>query len=337
MLPRAALGLAALTAATSCVAPQGYMVAADDASVPPPHAPRHRTPGAAPVLPAGPSLALLAAAPAGAPAVAARNAVSPITAPPFAAAARPEDAERALGCLTAAVYYEARSQSIEGQEAVAQVVLNRVRNPAFPASVCGTVHEGSSRETGCQFTFTCDGSTAARIDHAAWDRARRVAAAALGGFVYAPVGSATYYHTTAVHPWWAPRLAEVAQIGAHIFYRLPGQLGGMLAFGQRYGGSEPAAKPGALFHEKPVVQALEAVAGVIIQRGAAPATDNAAADAVADGDPAGAARPAVTFSSGVRIHRGDTDALPDAPQPTEEAGVHVHVLQGPRGSAAAAT
>src|SRR3546814_14176438 len=75
-----------------------------------------------------------------------------------------------------------------GQQAVAQVVLNRVRNPAFPNSVCGTVYEGSSRSTGCQFTFTCDGSLTARREPAAWERARQVAQMALAGFVYAPVG-----------------------------------------------------------------------------------------------------------------------------------------------------
>ena len=77
---------------------------------------------------------------------------------PFAASPDPEMFERSLQCLTEAVYYEARSESEEGQRAVAQVVLNRVRHPAYPNSVCGVVYQGSERVTGCQFSFTCDGA-----------------------------------------------------------------------------------------------------------------------------------------------------------------------------------
>jgi spore germination cell wall hydrolase CwlJ-like protein len=154
---------------------------------------------------------------------------------PFVSGAQGDDASRALDCLTAAVYYEARSEPTDGQRAVAQVVLNRVRNPAFPASVCGVVYQGSTRSTGCQFTFTCDGSLLFRREPGAWERARNVAEAALAGEVYAPVGAATYYHTTAVSPWWARSYARVATIGAHIFY----SLGNALAFRQQYAGVEP--------------------------------------------------------------------------------------------------
>jgi hypothetical protein len=218
------------------------------------------------VLPAGPPPGLLAQ-----PQIsdaAALDAEQPTAiAPPFHAATDADDMQRATKCLTAAVYYEARSQSLAGQEAVAQVVLNRVRNPAFPHSVCGTVYEGSSRDTGCQFTFTCDGSLSQRIEPAAWDRARKVATAALNGFVFTPVGNATYYHTTAVNPWWAPRLAKVAQIGAHIFYRMPGRWGGSLAFNQSYSGSEPAVSAGTEFREKPITQIVSAIeAGVRVHR-----------------------------------------------------------------------
>ena len=101
---------------------------------------------------------------------------------------------RALECLTSAIYYEAGNESADGQRAVAQVVLNRLRHPAFPASVCEVVYQGSTRETGCQFTFTCDGSLARRPSADAWSRARKVAEAALGGAVYAPAGWATHYH-----------------------------------------------------------------------------------------------------------------------------------------------
>src|SRR4051812_46235705 len=98
------------------------------------------------------------------------------------------DARTALDCLTAAVYYEARSESEDGERAVAQVVLNRVRHPAFPKSVCGVVYQGSNRATGCQFSFTCDGSLARGREPGPWDRARRIASQALAGSVYEPVG-----------------------------------------------------------------------------------------------------------------------------------------------------
>ena len=148
---------------------------------------------------------------------------------------------RAQQCLTAAIYYEARSESDDGQRAVAQVVLNRVRHPAFPASVCGVVYQGSYRRTGCQFTFTCDGSLRRRPIAHIWDRARRIAEAALAGEVYAPVGNATHYHTTAILPYWASSLTRSAVVGAHIFYRWKGGAGERSAFRQDYAGNEPGA------------------------------------------------------------------------------------------------
>ena len=108
-------------------------------------------------------------------------AAAPFVAPPFLTSSSVDDASRAAECLTAAVYYEARSQSEDGQRAVAQVVLNRVRDRAFPNSVCGVVYQGAERRTGCQFSFTCDGSMNRPRELGAWDRARAVAAAALGG------------------------------------------------------------------------------------------------------------------------------------------------------------
>jgi len=163
-------------------------------------------------------------------------------APPFSlnkadAAAR----DRALECLASAIYYEAGSQDADGERAVAQVVLNRVRHPAFPASVCGVVYEGSTRPTGCQFTFTCDGSLMRQPDRAGWDRARTIAAAALNGFVYAPVGTATHYHADYVVPYWAETLSKNAVVGAHIFYRWAGGWGRPTAFTQAYSRSEPNA------------------------------------------------------------------------------------------------
>ncbi|CAN5526142.1 hypothetical protein BH10PSE3_BH10PSE3_41230 [soil metagenome] len=99
-----------------------------------------------------------------------------------------EHAGRALDCMTAAAYYEAAFEDPAGQAAVAQVVINRVRHPAFPKSVCAVVMQGSERKTGCQFTFTCDGALARAPNPTVWLRARAVAAAALNGKVEKSVG-----------------------------------------------------------------------------------------------------------------------------------------------------
>jgi len=147
----------------------------------------------------------------------------------------------ALECLTAAVYYEAASESAQGQRAVAQVVLNRVRHPAFPPRICEVVHQGSERPTGCQFTFTCDGSLRRQPSRAGWQRARRIAENALAGTVEPSVGMATHYHANWVAPYWAPELDKIAAIGAHIFYRWKGYWGFRQAFSQRYSGEAATA------------------------------------------------------------------------------------------------
>ncbi len=146
---------------------------------------------------------------------------------------------RAQECLAQAVWYEAASESEAGQRAVAQVVLNRVAHPGWPSSVCGVVYQGSERRTGCQFTFTCDGSLARRAGGASWTRAQRVAADALSGSVYEPIGHATHYHTLWVNPYWASSLDHVGTIGAHRFYRNRGAAGEKGAFTNRYSGFEP--------------------------------------------------------------------------------------------------
>jgi spore germination cell wall hydrolase CwlJ-like protein len=173
----------------------------------------------------------------------ARDALGGPAARPFRAGGSALDRARAEQCLTMAVYYEAATEPDDGQRAVAQVVLNRVAHPSYPNTVCGVVFQGSERSTGCQFTFTCDGSLARRPMAYWWDRARRVADAALAGFVYGPVGLATNYHATYVHPTWADSLLRVATIGTHRFYRLPGAAGTNAAFRTAYLGSEPAALP----------------------------------------------------------------------------------------------
>jgi len=154
----------------------------------------------------------------------------------------PMDRRRALLCLTQAIYYEAGFEPVQGRRAVAQVVLNRMRHPAFPKSICGVVYQGS-REPVCQFSFVCDGSLYRRPALGAWKQAEAIAAAALDGFVEKSVGAATHYHADYVAPYWAPRLAKIAKLGAHIFYRWPGSWGSAGAFTGRYIGepSDPLA------------------------------------------------------------------------------------------------
>jgi Cell Wall Hydrolase len=132
------------------------------------------------------------------------------------------DYDRAVTCLTEAISYEAGNESGAGQEGVAQVILNRVRHPAFPSTVCGVIYQGSERKTGCQFTFTCDGSLRRSRSITSLARARVVAERVLAGEASALVGGATHYHADYVSPYWAPSLVKVAHIGAHIFYRMPG-------------------------------------------------------------------------------------------------------------------
>jgi len=154
---------------------------------------------------------------------------------PFAIGSGDLDHRRALLCLTQAVYYEAGFEPLAGRRAVAQVVLNRMRHPAFPKSVCGVVYQGS-RSPVCQFSFVCDGSLHRAPAAGAWREAKAVAEAALAGFVESSVGSATHYHANYVAPRWAPMLAKITQLGAHIFYRWPGAWGQRAAFSGRYAG-----------------------------------------------------------------------------------------------------
>lgn len=153
------------------------------------------------------------------------------------------DRNRALACLTQAIYYEAASEPDDGQRAVAQVVLNRVAHPAFPKTVCGVVYQGSERGTGCQFTFTCDGSLARAPQPLFWRRAESVARAALAGYVYTPIGLSTHYHTIAVHPAWDRAMNLVRTIGAHQFFTLTGLAGAPQTFRAAYAGGEPVAAP----------------------------------------------------------------------------------------------
>ena len=154
----------------------------------------------------------------------------------------PADRGRALQCLTAAIYYEAASEPDAGQQAVAQIVLNRVRHPAFPPTVCGVVYQGSER-AGCQFSFACDGAMARASSRDGWARAARVAAIALAGRVFAPVGLATHYHTDAVTPSWNRALVMTDVVGTHFFHRSKGYWRTAATFSRRYRGGEPVPGP----------------------------------------------------------------------------------------------
>jgi spore germination cell wall hydrolase CwlJ-like protein len=194
------------------------------------------------------------------------NAAQPMTrlpviaSKPFVLEGPPSERERAVHCLTAAIHYEAASESQAGMEAVAQVVLNRVRHRDYPKSVCGVVFQGSERRTGCQFTFTCDGSLMRPASAAAWTRARAVAEQALNGAVMPAVGAALNYHAVYVRPRWSPALDKVARIGAHIFYRRPGQIDPDRSLTAAYRGGETlivkaaAVRPAAGADRAPLAQ-----------------------------------------------------------------------------------
>ena len=136
-------------------------------------------------------------------------------------------------CLAEAVFYEARSENIYGRLAVAEVVLNRVAHRAYPNTICEVVYQGSERVTGCQFTFTCDGSMARAPYGRGWIEAQKIAEHALMGFARPVTRRATHYHTIAVDPHWNDSLVRTRKIGTHIFYRFPNRTERRMLLGDR--------------------------------------------------------------------------------------------------------
>lgn len=129
--------------------------------------------------------------------------------------------DRQRRCLAIGIYYEARGETLKGQLAVAEVILNRVKSDLYPGNVCDVVYQGAKLTTGCQFSFTCDGMSEKPHDRRAWRQARSVAEQALLGRVrYNVVGKALFYHADYVRPRWASSMVEVTKVGRHIFYRL---------------------------------------------------------------------------------------------------------------------
>jgi hypothetical protein len=192
--------------------------------------------------------------------------------------------------MAAGILYEAGDDTL-GERAVAQVVLNRLRHPAFPKTVCGVVFEGQDRSTGCQFSFSCDGAiTRWHPTEDAWRRAREVAAASLSGAVFKQVGYATHYHTDWVVPYWQSSLDKITAVNTHLFFRWSGWWGTPPAFGRHPETVEPviaqlaelsdAHKTGAALAE-----ADAALAEASIAMGFGPVTETTPAPAVpVDGD-----------------------------------------------------
>jgi hypothetical protein len=127
-------------------------------------------------------------------------------------------------CMSEAIYYEARGEAYEGQVAVGEVIMNRVRSKHYPGSVCGVVYQGSHRATGCQFTFTCDGSLNRRPRGRGWERAQHVATLVMQGYTRPVTQRATHYHTREINPIWSSGLVQTANIGSHVFYRFPNRV-----------------------------------------------------------------------------------------------------------------
>ena len=229
------------------------------------------------------------------------NAHAPAIGSPDPDAARvaeaPPSRARELECLTQAVYFEARGESARGQAAVATVIMNRVKNPNFPKTVCGVVYQGASHRNGCQFSFACDGLAERVVENGAWDRARQVAARALSGVVLREVGKATHFHTTGVSPDWGPQMLRVAQVGLHVFYRFNPHAPRTVAHDHDDDDDAPVFTAHAA---TPAQQQLRLAAAVVPPTAAEPA-----------GKPA--AKPAVQFAP--KVQTAPKIELPQAPVP----------------------
>ena len=122
-------------------------------------------------------------------------------------------------CLTEALYFEARGETVKGQFAVAEVIMNRVKSARFPGSLCGVINQGTGKKYQCQFTYTCDGHAEVIAEPAAFARVGKIARYILDGKVPSLTDGATHYHTTSVNPRWAKVYTRTARIGVHLFYR----------------------------------------------------------------------------------------------------------------------
>ena len=128
---------------------------------------------------------------------------------------------KAEKCLADAVYFEARGEPFKGQQAVAQVVMNRVFSGYYPNDVCGVVYQNSGRHLACQFTFACEGKDLSKVDEPdMWEQAKKIAKDMLDGKIWlSEVGHATHYHAYWVHPSWVHEMTKLYKLGVHTFYR----------------------------------------------------------------------------------------------------------------------
>lgn len=131
----------------------------------------------------------------------------------------PHDGNEEHYCLAQAVYFEARSEPLSGQIAVARVILNRVADDRYPDTICGVVFQNRNWVDACQFSFACDGQPDKPRERAAWAMSERVASLVQRHWLPHPVGNSTHYHADYVAPGWADNLVKTATVGRHIFYR----------------------------------------------------------------------------------------------------------------------
>ena len=239
----------------------------------------------------------------------------PGTAPSFIFAGSAADRVRARDCLALAAMAEAGYGDAD-QRAVMQVILNRTRHPGFANTVCGVVYQGSHRRTGCQFTFTCDGSLSRRYPDSEWRAARQRADEALGGRVEAAVGLATHYHADYVYPWWSPQLDKIAAVGPHMFYRWRGFWGTPQALNARYRGGEP--DPMGLRETAMEIERPETILKTFAEDGAAQRT-------ITSGG-----------KDGPRLIEGSKPPSPAASAPATSPDPRVHFVLVARGEAPAA-
>jgi spore germination cell wall hydrolase CwlJ-like protein len=165
-------------------------------------------------------------------------------------------------CLAIAIYFEARGEPMRGQVAVGQVILNRVRSPLFPETICGVVYQGQMAP-GCQFSFTCDGKTDNPRNDAQWARAQDIARRITKGELWLPeVGYSTYYHANYVRPNWTGDMSRIDTIGRHIFYKKRNEQPYLVEASAAPQPSEPQPpeSPPSLFTLAPAVSLVSAVA-----------------------------------------------------------------------------
>ncbi|MFT3997979.1 MAG: cell wall hydrolase [Asticcacaulis sp.] len=243
--------------------------------------------GDAPIVKAGLDLGLMSKTPFS----------SPAPAQPFALRNR---STSDIDCLTQAVYYEARGETDAGQRAVAQVILNRVRHPAYPKTICNVVYQGAMRGVGCQFSFTCNGVMSNRVENWAWKRARSVAEDALDGYVMKAVGSSTHFHVLNISPDWSGRMLRTATIGNHAFYQFLGRNAQALAAADQVRPSDPQAT------------AQTAVEKVAIEAPAQPTPDARLNEALSHAGKDTAVK-AVTLQT--QVHATDAEALAQTVKP----------------------